>query len=194
MCSRSRNGNTLNDAIEFIHCNTKLYITGQNWTSTCLNKNRFDHFFSSALSPNSHYFQRDKRDKTTLRIPSSGQTKILIKLKLMMVNVFRLENIFETAFHSLSLSLSRARSIDPNIRASQILFTFQQLRCQDSILSDMCYQSNRGLKLYVLTITIDDILVWFFFFPQFFSLLFFFFVSFFFSPDNVNHFQFPRAR
>lgn len=118
----------------------------------------------------------------------------------MIVNVFQLfpvRNIFETAFHSLSLSLSRAESIDPNIRASQILFTFQQLRCQDSILSEMCYQSNRGLKLYVLTITIDDILVWFFF--QFFCLPSFFFVAFFlslffFSLDNVNHFQFPRAR
>lgn len=97
--------------------------------------------------------------------------------------------------HALSLSLSLSEipmyvgSIDSNIPASQILFTFRQLRCQDSILSDMCYQLNRGSKLYVLTITIGDIPVWFFF--QFFSSSAPFFAIQF---DSVNHFQFPRVR
>lgn len=86
--------------------------------------------------PRGHYF----RDAARRKFGRAVQTKILIKLKLMVVDVFKLlrsENIFETA-------LERLRSIASNIRVSQILFTFQQLRCQDSILSDMCYQSDKG--------------------------------------------------
>lgn len=80
----------------------------------------------------------------------------------MTVNVFELLWLQKHFLnHALSLSLSETPmyvgSIDSNIPASQILFTFRQLRCQDSILSDMCYQLNRGSKLYVLTITIGDI-------------------------------------
>lgn len=95
------------------------------------------------------------------KFPGSAQTR---NFNHIIINRDRRDAFCAVTIGKHPPSIPRAlmRSIVSNIRASQILFTFQQLRCQDSNLSDMRYQSDEGFELYVLTITSDPIVRCFF--------------------------------
>lgn len=60
-------------------------------------------------------------------------------------------NIFKTALDGTPV---RDRS-NPIFKLRKLLFTFRLPRCQNSVVSNMCYQSDKALTLYVLTIMID---------------------------------------
>ena len=181
-------------------------ITKQNWASTCLDESRFRPLY---FYPPFGTVIISRRDRTASKIPSSGQTKILIKLKLMVVDVFELLPVWKHFWnHVLSLSLSlflllfRASMYDRSIPifelrkfclpfgscAVRILFCQICVISRIKVRNSMCWQLRS-------TISHPPPPVWLFFSLRFF---FFFLFSFYFlfaiQFDSINHFQFPRTR